>query len=199
MTSTGRRGRARPGAICAFAVALVAALALLAGCGGDEAPQPTAISAPASPALTPKQQARADARAARRARVELERTFAPNPWPEPGTTAPHDTPLRRLIVHEVKRGDGPALTGKEIVYFDYVKTFWRSGRKVYAAWGRLRAEYLDLATAPEGIRRGMIGMRPGGRRTIAMPKSISDVHPPDGSGTFVPAQIDVVLRKIVTE
>jgi FKBP-type peptidyl-prolyl cis-trans isomerase len=107
--------------------------------------------------------------------------------------------LKRLVVHDIKRGRGPALTGRENVYVDYVKTFWRSGRKVFAAWGPMRAEYVELATQMDGIRRGMIGMRPGGRRTIAMPRTISDVHPPDGRGTFVDAQIDVVLRKIVTE
>jgi hypothetical protein len=180
---------------------LLVALALLTGCGGggDDAAVSTGIAASTTPTLSPEQQARADARAAREARIKLERTFAPNPWKEPGPTAPHDTPLKRLVVHDIKRGRGPALTGRENVYVDYVKTFWRSGRKVFAAWGPMRAEYVELATQMDGIRRGMIGMRPGGRRTIAMPRTISDVHPPDGRGTFVDAQIDVVLRKIVTE
>jgi FKBP-type peptidyl-prolyl cis-trans isomerase len=178
---------------------LVIALTLLVGCGSDSAPESTGIAEPTTPTLSAKEQARADARAAREERIRLERTFVPNPWPEPGTTAPHDKPLTRLIVHEVKRGSGPALTGKEVAYVDYVKTFWRSGQKFLVAWGPLRAEYLDLPSQAPGMRRGMIGMRVGGRRTIAMPKSISDVHPPDGSGRFTAAQVDVVVRKIVTE
>jgi hypothetical protein len=173
--------------------------ALLVGCGGGDASVSTGVAEPATSTLSAKQQARADAREMRRRRIRIERTFAPNPWREPGTTPPHDRPLTRLIVHEIARGRGPALTGHELLYADYVKTFWRSGRKVYAAWGPLRAEYLELATAPDGIRRGMIGMRPGGRRVIAMPKSISDVHAPHGAGGFADAQIDIVLRKIITE
>jgi hypothetical protein len=195
MTRSVERAAAVTGVVSVLALVL----ALLVGCGGGAAPVSTGGAEPTTPTLSPKQQARADARAARRAQIRLERTFAPNPWREPGRTAPHDTPLKRLIVHDVKRGTGPAVKGDEIVYVDYVKTFWRSGRKFLVAWGPMRAQYLELATEAEGMRRGLIGMRPGGRRTIAMPRTISDVHPPDGSGTFVAAQVDVVLRKIVTE
>lgn len=169
--------------------------ALLGGCGsGDRSAATTAQSAPI---LTPAQQARADARAQRRGRMQLERTFAPNPWRRPGATTPHDTKLHRLIVHEVKPGRGPALTGRERVYADYVKTYWRSGRVFLTAWGPHRAEYLDLASQAPGISRGMKGMRPGGRRTIAMPGTISDVHNPNGGEEFVSAQVDIVLRSIL--
>jgi FKBP-type peptidyl-prolyl cis-trans isomerase len=191
-----RGGLALLAACCALAVALL----LLAGCGGDAAPVSTEVEQqPTTPTLSAAEQARVDARNQRRRAIQLERTFAPNRWREPGTTPPHRTVLRRLIVHDVKRGKGPALRGGEIVYADFVKTFWRSGKKFLVAWGPLRAEYLQLPGQAAGMRRGMIGMRPGGRRTIAMPRAISDVHPPDGSGNFTAAVVDIVLRKIVTE
>jgi FKBP-type peptidyl-prolyl cis-trans isomerase len=176
-------------------VSCAVAVLLLAGCGGDSAPVSSIAEAPAPPTLSPAQQRRADARAARRQRIQLERTFAPNPWKEPAASAahPHGVP-KHLIVREVERGSGPAVRGDENVYADFVKTYWRSGRKFLVAWGPLRAEYLSLSGQAAGIRRGMIGMRPGGRRTIVMPRAIGDVHDPDGTGWEI-AHVDIVLRK----
>jgi hypothetical protein len=189
--------------------------ALLAGCGGDTAPsgqssgssagaeRTTATQRPA-PRLSAAAQARADARRARadarRARqdlLELERTFVPNPWREPAASPPHPHgTVKHLIVHEVKRGRGPALHGDEVVYANFVKTYWKSGRKFLVAWGPARFEYLDLPSQALGISRGMTGMRPGGRRTIVMPRAIGDVHDPDGTGWEI-AHVDIVLRQIV--
>jgi hypothetical protein len=176
----------------------------LAGCGGDEADRPAGDSASSTPAeqtpapLSPAAQARADARQRRLERLELERSFAPNPWREPAASPPHPhEPVRRLIVHDVKRGRGPALRGDETVYADFVKTYWRNGRKFLVAWGPQRAEYLELRSQAPGISRGMTGMRLGGRRTIAMPRAIGDVHAPNGEATWEEAHVDIVLRKIV--
>jgi FKBP-type peptidyl-prolyl cis-trans isomerase len=175
---------------------------LLAGCGSNDTPvstQTVQSATQSAPRLSPEQQARAEARKQRRAMIQQERTFAPNPYREPGPTTPHATPLRRLIVREVTRGRGPKLQGDEDVYANFVKTYWKSGRKFLTAWGPGRVEYLSLPGQAPGIRRGMTGMRPGGRRTIAMPATISDVHTPSGGAEFVAAQVDIVLRKILNE
>jgi len=176
----------------------------LAGCGGDEADRPASASTVSTPAehsskpLSPAAQARADARQRRLERQRLERSFAPNPWREPAASPPHPhETVRRLIVHDVKRGRGPALRGDETVYADFVKTYWRNGRKFLVAWGPLRAEYLELRSQAPGISRGMTGMRLGGRRTIAMPRAIGDVHAPHGEAAWEEAHVDIVLRKIV--
>lgn len=167
------------------------ALVLLAGCGGGSASDATDAS-PSTSTLTPAQQAPTDER-------DPYASLAPNPYREPGPTTPHTKPLRRLIVRDIKRGRGPAVTGRDAVYVNYVKTYWRSGEKFLTAWGPRRVDYLHLAGQAPGVRRGMIGMRPGGRRTIGIPGAISDVHNPDGGMDFVAAQIDIVLLKIVTE
>src|SRR3954469_17618589 len=88
--------------------------ALLAGCGGDASSVSSIAETSAPPALTPAEQARADARAAHQRQLELERTFAPNPWREPAASPPHPHgTVKHLIVHEIKRGSGPALRGDE--------------------------------------------------------------------------------------
>jgi FKBP-type peptidyl-prolyl cis-trans isomerase len=172
--------------------------ALLAGCGGGDAASVSSdAETPAQPTLTPAQQARADARAAHQRQLALERTFAPNPWREPAASPPHPHgTVKHLIVREIERGKGPAVRGDENVYVDFVKTYWKSGSKFLVAWGPSRANYFNLPSEAVGIRRGMIGMRPGGRRTIVMPRAIGDVHDPDGTGWEI-AHVDIVLRKIL--
>lgn len=104
-----------------------------------------------------------------------------------------------MIVRDIKRGRGPALQGTENVYANFVKTYWKSGHKFLTAWGPGRFEYLALASQAPAISRGMRGMRPGGRRVIAMPRTISDVHEPNGGPGYVDARVDIVLRQIIPE
>jgi FKBP-type peptidyl-prolyl cis-trans isomerase len=170
----------------------------LTGCGDDStAPSPSVAEQPARPP-TPAQQARADEREQRRKVLAMERTFAPNPWREPGASRPHPQgKVTRVIVREVKRGRGPALKGTESVYANFVKSDWRSGRKLVSAWGPGRFEFVSLTQDP-AMARGMTGMRPGGRRVIVIPRTMSDVHDPDSQTRFVDARVDIVLRQIIS-
>lgn len=172
--------------------------ALLAGCGGGDAATETSTVAE-QPALTPAQQRRADERRRIEQRRELERTLAPNPYRRPSGPPPHPhQPVRRLVIRDVKVGRGPALQGDEIVYADFIRAYWRTGRVFYFAWGPMRAEAMNLAGAVEGVRRGMRGMRLGGRRIIVIPRAIADVHEPVDEQHWEDAYFDIVLRKIVS-
>jgi FKBP-type peptidyl-prolyl cis-trans isomerase len=187
------------GLALAGAVLLLMLLAL-AGCGDNSASVSSTWSGEEAPTrtLSEAQQARIERRRARREQLAIERTFVPNPYPRPGASRPHPHgKVTHLIVRDIVRGHGQALRGDEIVYADFVKTYWLNGKPFLTAWGPHRTAWLNLSAEAEGIRRGMVGLRPGGRRVIAIPRAIADVHPPDGSGGFVDARIDVVLRKIM--
>jgi hypothetical protein len=148
--------------------------------------------------LSREEQERATIRRDRLERIRLERTFAPNPYSEPGNSRPHPHGrVDRLVVRDIRRGRGPAVRGDDSVYANLAKSYWKSGIKFYAAWGPLRAEFLNLSSQAPGIRRGMIGMRPGGRRVIVMPGAISDVHEEHGGTGWEDARVDIVLRKIM--
>jgi FKBP-type peptidyl-prolyl cis-trans isomerase len=171
--------------------------ALLVGCGGGDAATDTSTIAE-QPALTPAQQRRADERLRIEQRREVEKTLAPNPYRRPSGPPPHpNQPVRHLVIRDVKVGRGPTLQGGESVYADFIRAFWRSGRVFYSAWGPMRAEYIDLEHEAEGVRRGMRGMRPGGRRIIVIPRAIADVHEPVNELHWEDAYFDIVLRTIV--
>jgi len=175
---------------------------LVVGCGGEATPltdsSRSTTAEQTTATVSAAARARKEARLQRRAQLELERTFAPNRWKRSGAVPPHpDQPLEHLIVREVQRGRGPPLRGDENVWVNFVKTYWRSGRVFLVAWGPLRADYFSLLAQSSGIRRGMVGMRPGGRRTIAIPERVADVHEPNHRGGMEAANIDVVLRGIV--
>jgi FKBP-type peptidyl-prolyl cis-trans isomerase len=174
----------------------------LVSCGsGSESSAPStgsSVAARTTPHHESAAQARRDAeRQALEDRRRLERTFAPNPYRKPAAPPPHPHGnVRRLLVHDIERGHGPALAGDETVYVDFVKSYYRSGRVFLASWGPHRAEALRLELEAPGIERGMAGMRPGGRRTIVLPRGvIGDVHDPDGTGWEI-AVMQVVLRSI---
>ena len=183
--------RLLPVAGCMLAIAL-------AGCGsgsaGPASTTPTSAAAQTAPAATTPSQAMHDGIV-----VDSrppEESFVPNPYPEPAAPAGHPHgDVRQLIVRDIKRGKGPAASASDIVYADFVKSYYRSGRKFLVAWGPHRASYLALGAEAPGIARGIAGMRPGGRRTIVIPRDIADVHDPDGEG-FEIAVMQVVLRGI---
>ncbi len=180
------------------ACCILAALALAAcGDGGTSSSSSVAAAPATTQTLSREEQERANARRYRLETIRLERTFAPNPYPEPPNSRPHPRGrIDRLVVRDIKRGRGPAIRGDENVYANYSKSFWKSGAKFNVAWGPLRAQFLNLSAEAPGIRRGMIGMRPGGRRVILMPRTIGDVHDPKGG--WADARVDMVLRKIMS-
>lgn len=187
-------------------VSCLLAAALIAGCGSGSARSTSDAAASAA-----AQDAALDATVAHREKVEaqrekdeaieasprlLERSFAPNPYPEPAATRPHPHgDVKRVVIRELKRGSGTVAGARDVVYIDFVKTFYRSGRKFLVAWGPHRTAYAALAGEAPGIRRGIVGMRPGGRRTIVLPKIVGDVHGPSGEGWEI-AVMQVVLRRV---
>lgn len=168
-------------------------MAMLAGCGDASEPArdetQTAAARPPAPAPpTPEQRLRERQRRA-------ERHLAPNPFPRPTRVRPHPRArVERVTVHDVKLGRGPALGRDEDLWGEYIQAYYRSGQIYYGDWGR--AVYMTRGGASAGFNRGVVGMRPGGRRVIVIPRDLADVHDPDGTGWEI-GYVDVVLRSIV--
>jgi len=90
------------------------------------------------------------------------------------------------------------------VWADLIEANYTTGLKFRRAWGRGKTE--DIVLKPYVVMRGLIqgmkGMRPGGRRTIIVPRRLSDVDPGDadraGYSYRELVYFDVVLRSVLT-
>ncbi len=167
--------------------------ALLAGCGGASpsahvpAAPPSNVDAAARPLAQPK--------------------LAPNPWREPteASLRPHPgAKVARVIVHDVKRGTGPAVRPGDGVKMDYIESNWTSGHEFMRAWGGEPWPTAEVALTPAAVMRGLIigmtGMRVGGQRRILVPRGLSDVNDSDRRGNSYKEIVyyDVVLRAITS-
>jgi peptidylprolyl isomerase len=173
----------------------------LAGCGGESPPAarvaPTAATTPrpAPPALT--------ARSPLGPKGGLEYISAPNPWKEPRDPRirPHPgAQVERVIVHDVKRGTGPAVHPHDYVLVDYIEANYVTGEPFNIAWGGepgpTAGVILTRVERWRGFVIGMTGMRVGGRRTIIVPRHLSGTE--TGHGEFRRIMYwDVVLRGLI--
>jgi hypothetical protein len=185
-------GRSLLAAGCTLAV-----LIAVAGCGGTSSRSPppsTAAGAPAaqteaapSPPPPPK--------------------LAPNRWREPREAEIHPHPgarVQHVIVHDVKRGTGPAVRPGDAVKMDYIEANWTSGHEFMRAWGGEPWPTAEVGLSPDAVMKGLIvgmtGMRVGGHRRILVPRRLSDVHDSDRVGNSYKEIVyyDVVLRAITS-
>lgn len=109
--------------------------------------------------------------------------------------------MSHLIVHEIRRGSGSPIHGNADTWADFIEANYRSGYLFLSAWGAHRQANLALGGEMAGIRMGMQGMRPGGRRVIIIPPQLSDTEPGDadrrGKSYREVVYFDVVLRSIL--
>jgi FKBP-type peptidyl-prolyl cis-trans isomerase len=188
-------------ACCVLATALV-------GCGGSSGSTAhtgtTATRSQTSVAesgSTQEQHGAASAEA--RAPTRRGSGFAPNPYREPGTPGPHPgAKVDRVIVHDIKIGRGTAVRPGDSVWADYIAANYTTGHKFLRAWGHgpFGTENMGLVSPNwmRGLIIGMTGMRPGGRRTILVPRRLSDLADADRAGNSYHEIVywDVVLREV---
>lgn len=183
-------GRSLLAAGCTLAV-----LIAVAGCGGTS----STSSAPSTAAGAPAAHTEA-------APAPLPK-LAPNPWREPREAEIHPHPgasVEHVIVHDVKRGSGPAVRPGDTVKVDYIEANWTSGHEFMRAWGGEPWPTAEVGLSPDTVMKGLIvgmtGMRVGGNRRILVPRRLSDVNDSDRAGNSYKEIVyyDVVLRAITS-
>ncbi|MEQ1893105.1 MAG: FKBP-type peptidyl-prolyl cis-trans isomerase [Planctomycetota bacterium] len=90
-----------------------------------------------------------------------------------------------LYVHDFVVGDGQEIARGTKVKVNY-RLFLLDGQKIHDTWFTKLAETFQVDQAPlKGMTEGMVGMRVGGRRKIAMPAALAfgskgnELAPPD--------------------
>jgi peptidylprolyl isomerase len=138
--------------IRALAVLAAAAAIALAGCGSEEKKQSTG-----SPTSASSGGSLADV---------SRRPVIPKPAGPPPTS---------LQVKDLVKGTGRAARRGDVLSMQYVGISYSNGREFDASWDRGEPFEFQLGAGSviEGWDRGLVGIRPGGRRELVIPASLA--------------------------
>jgi peptidylprolyl isomerase len=89
-----------------------------------------------------------------------------HPIPE---VPPQKEPLKKLVVKELKAGEGPPARWGDDVSVRYVGVHYETGKPYSQHWGFSWTFKLDGEQIGPGWQKGIHGMRPGERREILIP------------------------------
>jgi peptidylprolyl isomerase len=154
-------------------VAVLALAAAVAGCGTSTAP---------GIVLAPSSGATADtATAASASATPLPSALKT----EPQVSPPSGAPPKTLVVKDLIKGTGPAVTStNQTLTVQYVGKVYKTGMVFDASWSHPGAQptALPLSGVISGWQKGLIGMKVGGRRELIIP-------PSEGYGSTAQAKI----------
>ncbi|HKG40471.1 MAG TPA: FKBP-type peptidyl-prolyl cis-trans isomerase [Conexibacter sp.] len=162
--------------------AVIAVAIAIAGCGGDSSSSSSTSDTQASTSSTTP---------ARTTLHYITREAKPrNPGPHPGAR------VDRLIVREVRKGQGPAIQSGDSGIFEFIATNWVTGRRLEESWHRRRPfeTQIEHNVVIDGWWQGIPGMRVGGRRQIVIPPSLGFTTNPELQDATT--YFDVVLVEI---
>lgn len=115
-----------------------------------------------------------------------------NPGPHPGAR------VDRLIVREIRTGQGPALRAGDRGIFEFISTDWVTGREIEESWHRRRPyeTKIERNVVIDGWWQAIPGMRVGGRRQIVIPPGLGFTTNPDAALRRATTYFDVVLVEL---
>jgi peptidylprolyl isomerase len=160
-----------------FAVLAVLAFAA-AGCGSDDdkgkdeaATTPATASAPAAPTpTTPTETAT-----------------------KPKVTVPSGPPPKKLEIKDLKQGSGQAAKAGDALTVQYVGVNYANGKQFDASWDRGQPFQFQLGAGMviPGWDKGLVGMKPGGRRELTIPPDLA--YGPQGSPPDIPPNATLIF------
>jgi len=144
----------------------VSAVLALAGCGGDDSTDTTG-STTVEQTDSSKSQDRVPATAPKRQ--------------EPVVEIPDDPPPDKLVVKDIEVGDGDEVEDGDTILVDYVGVYYESGREFENSWADdvFKDRYeMGSGEMIDGWKRGLEGMKVGGRRELIIPPDLAfDSYP----------------------
>ena len=160
-------------------LAVLAVLALAAaGCGSDDdngkdeaATTPATASAPAAPTpTTPTETAT-----------------------KPKVTVPSGPPPKTLEIKDLKPGSGQAANAGDGLTVQYVGVNYATGKQFDASWDRGQPFQFQLGAGMviPGWDKGLVGMKPGGRRELIIPPDLA--YGPQGSPPDIPPNATLIF------
>jgi peptidylprolyl isomerase len=168
---------------------LVAAALVAAGCGGsgssssssnDEKPA-TATNTPAPTPTAPQ------------AVAAIARHISKHLAKKPHIPAPNGAPPLKLVERDIVKGRGRAARTGETARVQYVGVSWSTGQEFDSSWSRNQAFAFPLGAGQviPGWDKGVVGMRPGGRRLLVIPPDLG--YGAQGAGSAIPPNETLVF------
>jgi peptidylprolyl isomerase len=153
------------------ALAPLAALLVLAGCGSSSSSSSVTIPS-ASPSATPTTTTALPA--------ALQH--------KPTVTVPKGPAPKRLVIRDLIKGSGPVAEPGDSLTVQYVGVLYKGGKQFDASWDNGQPFTFSLAAGPGGVIAGWVqgiaGMRVGGRRELIIPPSLA--YGANGQGPIGP-------------
>ena len=146
-------------------LAVLALAAALAGCGSSTAP---------GIVLAPSNGATADPVTATTASSTSSTPLPSALKTEPQFSPPKGAPPKQLVVKDLIKGTGPAVTStSQTLTVQYVGKVYKTGKVFDASWSHPGAQpaAVPLSNVIPGWQKGLIGMKVGGRRELIIPPS----------------------------
>jgi peptidylprolyl isomerase len=156
--------------------AVLALAAAVAGCGSSTAPGIVLAPSNGATAESPTTAASASASSTTTSASSTSSTPLPSALKtEPKFSPPSGPPPTKLVVKDLIKGTGPAITSpSQTATVQYVGQVYKTGKVFDASWAHPGAQPvpLPLSGVIPGWQQGMIGMKVGGRRELIIPPSL---------------------------
>jgi peptidylprolyl isomerase len=159
--------------------ALLAGAAIaVAGCGGSEPTKTAEIPAGAAPAAPPPP----------KASTNLKDTKT-----KPVVPAQKGAPPKKLVVKDIVVGKGKAAKKGDKLSMQYVGVLYKGGEQFDASWdnGSPFDFTLGQHMVIPGWDKGLIGIKPGGRRELIIPPALG--YGAQGQGASIPPNATLVF------
>lgn len=156
---------------------VLAVVLLLAACGSDASSSTEGAAQPTPVAGVPT--------------VSNPTTFTAKPVISPGGNGPRPT---KVLTQDLIVGTGTSAKPSDTVDVRYVGALYTDGKEFDSSWGASNSTdptQFPLSGVVPGFAQGIVGMAPGGRRTIVIPAKLgygAAGYPPD-----IPSDADLVF------
>ena len=142
------------------------ALSACGGGSGSETGSATAAGEASTSAAETKPKTPREAQAATTSAHPIPDTPKP-----PKVSVPAGPPPTHVVVNDLRRGHGPAVTKHSWIGIHFVGVDYETGKPFEVRWDQEAPSLREVAYAfkRNGWERGLVGMRLGGRRELIIP------------------------------
>ena len=95
---------------------------------------------------------------------------------EPTIEVPKGPPPDKLVVRDIRKGNGAVVKGDDKLSVAYAAVFYKDGSEVESTWAGSAPKEINMGGGilVTGFKQGIEGMRVGGRRELIVPSRLAN-------------------------